>query len=161
MTRRQKDTFEFTPPDVSRVAAYLDTLCEAGEGWINLLPGVEESEEDQVTSPGLFSLIFGGKQAPVTMGTLMPPKPARAKFDGVTIGLLHPAGGKAVHQLAEDGVRVPEGWVVRQDHTRRGILIRAAVGAAATDIIGWSVRAGTALCRKEMTGQWQAVVYLP
>jgi hypothetical protein len=27
--------------------------------------------------------------------------------------------------------------------------------------VEWSVRAGTALCRAEMTGRWRAVVYLP
>ena len=161
MTRRQTETFEFTPPDVSRVAAYLDTLGEANDGWINLLPGIEDREDDPVASRSAFSLIFGAKQPPVTMGTLMPPKPNRAQFDGVTIGLLHPAGARAVRQLAELGVTVPDGWVVRQDHTRRGILIRTPVRSAATEIVSWTVRAGTALCREEMTGQWQAVVYLP
>jgi hypothetical protein len=161
MTRRQTETFEFTPPDVGRVAAFLDTLCEANDGWINLLPGIEESEENPVSSRGAFSLIFGAKQPPVTMGTLMPPKPNRAQFEGVTIGLLHPAGARAVRQLAELGVSVPEGWVVRQDHTRRGILIRTSAGSTSTEVVNWSVRAGTALCREEMTGQWQAVVYLP
>jgi hypothetical protein len=161
-TRRQTETFEFSPSEVSRVVAFLETLSDAGDGWINLLPGIEERDEDNLkTSQGAFSLIFGGKPPPVTMGTLMPPKPARAPFEGVTIGLLHPVGAKAVRQLAELGVTVPAGWVVRQDHTRRGILIRSSVGAPAGEIVNWTIRAGTALCREEMTGQWQAVVYLP
>jgi hypothetical protein len=161
VTRRQTETFEFTPPVVSRVAAHLDTLCDAGDGWINLMPGIEENEEPTTSTPGLFSIIFGGKQAPVTMSTLMPPKAARKGLEGVTIGLLHPAGAKAARQLAALGVAVPEGWVVRQDHTRRGLVVRAAAGSSADEVVTWSVRAGTALCREEMTGQWQAVVYLP
>jgi hypothetical protein len=51
--------------------------------------------------------------------------------------------------------------VVRQDHARRGLVVRTAQGASATEVVGWSVRAGTVLCQEEMTGRWQAVVYLP
>ena len=56
---------------------------------------------------------------------------------------------------------MPDGWVVRQDHARRGLLVRTPVAVAETDVLDWSVRAGTALCRAEMTGRWRAVVYLP
>ena len=159
---REKETFEFTPPDVSRVAAFLQTLCDAGGGWVNLLPGVvvDEDINPATESPSFFGL-FGAKQPPVTMSTLMPPKPTRAAYDGVTLGLMHPAGGKAVRQLAALGVDVPTGWVVRQDHTRRDIVIRTAKGATPEEVVQWSVRAGAALCREEMTGRWQAVVYLP
>jgi hypothetical protein len=161
VSRREKDTFEFVPPKSARVVAYLETVSEAGDGWINLLPGVELEDEDRPTVPtGLFGL-FGNKQPPVTMATLMPPKPTRRAFDGVTIGLLHPSGAKSARRLAEAGVPVPPGWVVRQDHTRRGLVVRSAIDAAATDVVGWAVRAGTILCREEMTGTWQAVVYLP
>jgi hypothetical protein len=161
--RRQTDTFEFTPPEVGRVTTQLDRLRQAGDGWINLLPGVEQEEERTVAPSGLFGL-FGNRQAPVTMGTLMPARPARPvrrESEGVTIGLLHPTGAKAVARLAEAGVTMPAGWVLRQDHARRGLVVRTAPDAAASDIITWSIRAGTALCREEMTGSWQAVVYLP
>jgi hypothetical protein len=161
MTRREKDTFEFVPPDTSRVAAYLQTLCEAGDGWINLLPGVELEDEDRPTAPtGLFGL-FGNKEPPVTMGTLMPPKPTRRAYDGVTIGLMHPSGSKSARRLADAGVPVPDGWVVRQDHARRGLVVRTAIDAPAAAVVGWAVRAGITLCHEDMTGRWQAVVYLP
>jgi hypothetical protein len=66
-----------------------------------------------------------------------------------------------VARLAEAGVPLPDGWVVRQDHNRRGLVVRALRDAPESEIIEWSVRAGAALCREEMTGEWQAVVYLP
>jgi hypothetical protein len=160
-SRRDVDTFEFTPPDFARVTGYLHHLTEAGQGWINLLPGVKaDDDEQQTTPPGLFSL-FSARQPPVTMATLMPPRPNRRATDGVTVGLLHPTGGKAVARLAEDGDAVPSGWVVRQDHARRGLVLLAPRGTPEADIIGWTIRAGQALCRREMTGEWQAVVYLP
>jgi hypothetical protein len=160
-SRRQVDRFEFTPPAYERVTGYLHHLTEAGQGWINLMPGVELDEnESQTTPPGLFSL-FTNRQPPVTMGTLVPARPTRRGEEGVTVGLLHPTGAKAAARLAEAGVPVPQGWLVKQDHARRGLVVLALHGAPEADIIGWALRAGTALCRQEMTGPWQAVVYLP
>lgn len=157
--RRQK-TVEFTPPEVTAVAAELGALRVAGSGWINLMPGIDEEASDVHPRAGLFAF-FGSNAAPVTMTTLMPPKKDRSGTEGVTVGLMHPTGGKAVARLAEAGVTVPDGWVVRQDHARRGLLFRTPVAVSELDVVAWSVRAGTALCRAEMTGRWRAVVYLP
>ena len=95
------------------------------------------------------------------MATIMPAKRERREAEGMTVGLMHPTGAKAVARLAEVGVTVPDGWVVRQDHVRRGLVLRTPVGAGESDVVTWCVRAGTALCRADMTGQWRAVVYLP
>ncbi|MGO8859337.1 MAG: hypothetical protein ACLQRH_01000 [Acidimicrobiales bacterium] len=160
-SRRDVDTFEFTPPAFERVAGYLHYLTEAGKGWINLLPGVDADEhERQSLSPGFFAL-FSNRQPPVTMCTLMPASPTKRATHGVTIGLLHPTGSKAVARLADSGVALPAGWLVRQDHARRGLVLLSAHGAPEDEIIDWSLRAGAALCREETTGQWQAEVYLP
>jgi hypothetical protein len=160
-TRRDVDTFEFTPPAFERVTGYLVHLTEAGQGWINLLPGVEvDEEEEQTMPPGLFSL-FSNRQPPVAMATIIPARPTRRSTEGVTVGLLHPTGAKAAARLGESGMPVPQGWLVRQDHARRGLVLLAPLGAAAASIIGWAIGAGTVLCRRPMTGQWQAVVYLP
>jgi hypothetical protein len=160
-SRRDVDRFEFTPPAFARVTGYLRHLTEAGQGWINLLPGVEADEdESQTVPPGLFSL-FSVRQPPVTMCTLMPPRPSRRSTEGVTVGLMHPTGGKAVARLADAGVAMPPEWLVRQDHARRGLVALAPHGTPEDEIISWALRAGQALCRKVMTGEWQAVVYLP
>ena len=160
-TSRDIDRCEFTSADTGRITGYLRHLTEAGQGWINLLPGVElDEEEQQTTPPGLFSL-FGTRQPPVTMCTLVPARPTRRSTEGVTIGLLHPTGAKAAARLAEAGVPVPPGWLVRQDHPRRGLVVLASHGAPEAEVVGWALRSGAALCREEMTGQWQAVVYLP
>ena len=157
--RRQK-TIGFTPPEVTAVAGELAALRVAGGGWINLLPGIDEEASDVHPRAGLFAF-FGNNAAPVTMTTLMPPKKDRSETEGVTVGLMHPTGDKAVARLAEAGVPVPDGGMVRQDHARRGRLLRTPVAVSELDVIAWSVRAGTALCRAEMTGRWRAVVYLP
>jgi hypothetical protein len=157
---RQKRTIEFTPPDVSAVADVLTTLRAAGSGWINLMPGIDEEASEVHPRAGLFAF-FGNNAAPVTMTTLMPPKRDRSGTEGLTVGLMHPTGGRAVARLAEAGVSVPDGWAVRQDHARRGLLLLTPVSVDDADVVTWSARAGTALCRAEMTGRWRAVVYLP
>jgi hypothetical protein len=158
--RRQKKTIEFTPPDVDGVADQLVSLRDAGDGWINLLPGIVEGAVEVDPPTGLFAF-FGTRQAPVTMATVMPARVEQRHIEGMSVGLMHPTGGRAIARLADAGVTVPNGWVVRQDHTRRGLVLRTSPDAAPADIVDWCVRAGTALCRAEMTGQWQAVVYLP
>jgi hypothetical protein len=157
---RRTKTIEFTPPEVAAVADALRPLRAAGSGWVNLMPGIDEDAGDVHPRAGLFAF-FGNQATPVTMTTVMPPKKDRRHTEGLTVGLMHPTGGKAVARLAEAGVTVPEGWVVRQDHARRGLLVRTPADVSEGDVIAWSVRAGTALCRAEMTGRWQAVLYLP
>jgi hypothetical protein len=147
------------PPDKGDVAAALVTARSEGSGWINLLPGVpEDAQPEQPT--GLFAF-FGTRAPPVTMVTIMPPKRDRRASEGLSVGLMHPTGGKAVARLAAVGVPLPEGWVVRQDHPRRGIVVRTPADVAEADVIAWCISAGTALCRAEMTGEWRAVVYEP
>ena len=43
------------------------------------------------------------------MATLMPPKKERRDTEGLTVGLMHPTGGKAVARLAEAGVAASRG----------------------------------------------------
>jgi len=157
---RQTKTIEFTPPDVAAVAHELRALRSAGGGWVNLMPGIDEDASAVHPRAGLFAF-FGNNAAPVTMTTVMPPKKDRRDSDGLTVGIMHPTGGQAVERLAEAGVVVPEGWLVRQDHARRGLLLQTPVAVTEAEVMDWSVRADTALCRAEMTGRWRAVLYLP
>jgi hypothetical protein len=158
-SRRETKTIEFTPPDVGGVADELAALREAGDGWVNFMPGVVD-DPDLNPPSGLFSF-FGSRQAPVTMATVLPARPDKRAAEGMSVGLMHPTGAKAVARLAEAGVSVPGGWVVRQDHARRGLLFQTSPDAVPADIVMWCVQAGTALCLVDMTGRWQAVVYLP
>ena len=159
-SRRETMTIEFTPPDVAGVADALAKLRVAGSGWVNLLPGIDEDAVDIDPPTGLFAF-FGNRAPPVSMATVMPARPDRRDREGMTVGLMHPTGAKAVARLAEVGIALPEGWVLRQDHVRRGLVARTPVQADEAEVVAWCVRAGTALCRAEMTGRWSAVVYLP
>ena len=126
-SRRETMTIEFTPPDVAGVADALAKLRHAGDGWVNLLPGIDEDTVDMEPPSGLFAF-FGNRAPPVSMATVLPAKPDRRDREGMTVGLMHPTGAKAVARLAEAGITLPDGWVLRQDHVRRGLVARTPVG---------------------------------
>lgn len=154
-------TIEFRPEGPEQVLEWMDRLSAAGDGWINLLPGVDEDEAEEPTSPGAFAALFGPSQAPVTMCTWMPARPGRRGSEEVTVGIMHPRGRFAVRQLEELGIPLPGGWRVRQDHARRGLIVLAPRQASHASVLGWALRAGAALAMVPLTGSWQARVYQP
>ena len=161
-SRRETTTIEFTPPEAAGVEEALRRLRTAGSGWINLLPGIDEGAAAVEQPAGLFAF-FGTRRATCHDGDDHAGRKDRRDSEGLTVGLMHPTGAKAVARLAEvgGGAAVPADWVVRQDHVRRGLVLRTPVHVAEADVIEWCIKAGTALCRADMTGRWRAVVYLP
>ena len=157
---RDVEEFEFDPAAPGPVVAAMDRLAAAGDGWINLLPGVDEAEAPEPERAGPFTALFGAPQPPVTMGTWMPARKNRPGGEQ-TVGIMHPRGRHAVARLLEDGVAVPEHWRVRQDHIRRGLIVAAPGGAPHAEVLGWALRAGDALALVPLTGMWKARVYQP
>ena len=151
----------FTPDDTTRVVAEMDRLGVAHDGWINLLPGVPDDDVEGPGKPSAFASLFGGTQSPLTMVTWLPARPGRSGPGEATVGIMHPRGKRAVLQLAEMGIPVPEGWRVRQDHNRRGLIVLAPAGFPHDRLLAWVLRAGASLATTELTGSWQARVFEP
>ena len=154
------EQLEFRPPATAAVLEQMRVLTDAGDGWINLLPGVPE-EEAEPPPQGFFAALFGSPGAPVSMCTWMPAGSGRAGAGEQTVGVLHPRGRDAAAQLARLGEGIPPGWRVSQDHARRGLILHPGAGDPASDVLDWMLRAGAALAVVPLTGMWQARVYLP
>ena len=148
----------------------MDRLADAHDGWMNLLPGVPE-EEAATPTASVFSALFGSAQPPVSMCTWMPEggpgaragrsrRTARTGGREETIGIMHPRGRGAA-QLASSGAPVPPGWTIRQDHVRRGLIVRPARGTPHDALLSWMLAAGAALSVAPLTGRWKARFYLP
>lgn len=151
---------EFVPSDTAGVVAEMVQLTAAGDGWINLLPGVPDEEPPPRAS--LLGSLVGAAPAAVTMCTWMPPRSTgRRVTNEVTVGILHPRGRRGAFQLAGLGVAVPDGWRVRQDHARRGLILMVPADESNTTVLDWTLSAGAALAVAPLTGSWQAHVYLP
>ena len=158
---RQTKTIEFTPPDEGAVADALRTLRAAGSGWVNLMPGIDEEASDVHPRAGLFAF-FGNNAAPVTMTTLMPPKKDRSDDRGAD-DRHHASRRGQGRGAAGRGGRGPARRMGRAPGPRAAgacWCARRWRWPSPTSSDG-RVRAGTALCRAEMTGRWRAVVYLP
>lgn len=161
MVAREIERFEFVPEAPERVLEWMDRLSAAADGWINLMPGVDEAEAEQTTAPGAFAALFGPSQASVTMCTWLAARRGRRSGERPTVGIVHPRGRFAVRQLAALGVALPDGWVVSQDHARRGLIVVAPPDAAHAVVLTWALDAGAALAMVPLTGTWQAEVHQP
>jgi hypothetical protein len=75
------------------------------------------------------------------------------------LGLQHPAGSKAKPLLAEWGHPVPTGWIVVQDHVRKGLVVSVPAGVTPGEALSWLLRAAKLLSTIPLTGRWRAAVY--
>lgn len=155
------EELEFRPDDTVAVVGRMAALSRAEDGWINLVPGVPDEDETQdLARPSAFGALLGSAQSPLTMGTWMPARHGRRSRE-VTLGIMHPRGRRAVQQLAGMGIPLPDGWRVRQDHNRRGLILFPPETAPNADVLSWALLACAALATTELTGSWQARIYEP
>jgi hypothetical protein len=68
-------------------------------------------------------------------------------------------GSKAKPLLAELGHPVPDGWVVVQDHVRKGLVVALPETAAPSDALAWLLRAARLLSTIPLQGEWRATIY--
>lgn len=153
---REPAVVEFDEHHRAAVVEHMAAMAAAGDGWINLSPGLDVDVPPPERS-GLASL-FGSRGPVVPLGTWTAP----GRRDPATVGVQHGQGPKVVALLAERGVTVPEGWRPLQDHPKRGVVLvpPAGTSAAALDgVLAWLLRATGALCPVRRTGQWRAYCY--
>jgi hypothetical protein len=149
---------EFQPDRAEEVIAAMEAVGEAGAGWVNLEPAVE-AEDIAAGGSGTFAL-FSGRGPIVPLATWTPARTQRrGRREPAMIGLQHPAGSRAKPLLAELSHPVPDGWIVVQDHVRKGLVLTLPDGVSAADALGWVLRAARLLSTVPLTGQWRAAVY--
>ena len=149
---------EFRPDRHEEVVAILVEMCETGRGWVNFEPAVHV-EDVPAEGSGAFSL-FSGRGPVVPLGTWTPGSVTRrGRREPVMLGLQHPAGSKAKPLLSELGHEVPEGWVVVQDHVRKGLVVAVPGDVGADVALAWLLRAAKLLSTIPLTGGWRAAVY--
>jgi hypothetical protein len=149
---------EFQPDRLDAVVAEMEAIGQTGIGWLNLEPAVEVDDVAAAGS-GTFAL-FSGRGPVVPLATWTPARvQRRGRREPAMIGLQHPAGLKAKPLLAELGHPVPDGWVVVQDHVRKGLVVSLPDGTDAEGALDWVIRAARLLSTVPLTGQWRAAVY--
>ncbi|MPY92979.1 MAG: hypothetical protein GEV08_07900 [Acidimicrobiia bacterium] len=133
-------------------------LDEAGAGWVNVGPAVDEEDLPPPTS-GL-GRFFGGTGPAVPHATWVA---GGARRDGTRrpsqLGIEHGSGPKAVARLREAAVHVPPGWTVRQDHVRRGLVLSVPAGTPANVLVLFLLDASATLATVPVGDRWLADVY--
>lgn len=161
MAREPTEVLQFDRDDPGEVVARMEAMAAEHRGWINLRPLVHEEGEGgeaPVRPAGLFG-VFGGAGPPVPLCTWTPGERRRRSVDRASVGVQHAVGPKVVRWLAEFGTPVPDGWVVGQDHPKRGLVVHPPPEAGEAEVLEWLLRAGDAVCRLPLTGRWVAAVY--
>lgn len=135
----------------------MERLGELRSGWVNLLAGVRPEDVPEAVSP--LGAIFSSPSADAPMCTWVPGRVLRRRTEPARIGISHSSGPSAVARLAALGLHIPAGWRVSQDHLRRGLVVVVCEGEDASTVAGWMLRAGAALSKLPLTGEWRAEVY--
>jgi hypothetical protein len=152
---------EFTRDDFSEVVELIRRVVDAGAGWVNIEPILDEEAMDEVqrTTPPAVIRLFSGRGGKIPFGTFV----AGDKRKGGVgqLGLEHGAGPRVVPQLREAGIALPEGWRIRQDHGKRGIVCDVPPTEDPTVIVQWIVAAAMQLTEVRLSGWWTAVIHTP
>lgn len=149
---------EFDPERTGEVVATMAALAETGRGWVNLEPAVHVDDVPPEGS-GAFAL-FSGRGPVVPLGTWTPGTVTRrGRQEPAMLGLQHPSGTKAKPLLAGHGHAVPDGWVVVQDHVRKGLVVAVPPEVGPEVALRWLLRAARLLSTIPLTGGWRAAVY--
>jgi hypothetical protein len=135
-----KTEVSFTIDDLAPLVAAVDPA-----GWVNFEPDVEDPPPDP--PQGWFGNVFSSRGPGMPMATWHPGERSA--------GLEHPGTSKV------DRAEVPVGWVIRQNHPRRGLVVRVPAEVADADVLRWLVDLGEKLSPVPTHGKWHAVVFSP
>jgi hypothetical protein len=153
------DYVEIEEDDVRPIVGQMAEMAAAHSGWINFEPAVPV-EDVPPPKAGLFSLFSGrGPDAPLVTWT--PGEVRKGRTEPVTVGILHPSGSNARARLIERGHPVPEGWVVTQDYSKKGLVLAVPATVRHADVVEWLLGAARVLTSVPLTGTWRAVIYRP
>ena len=149
---------EFQPDRVDDIVAAMEAVDGAGAGWVNFEPAVDA--EDVAAAGSATFALFSARGPIVPLATWTPARTQRrGRREPAMIGLQHPAGSKAKPLLVELGHPVPDGWIVVQDHVRKGLVVNLPAGVAPADALGWLLRAARLLSSIPLAGGWRATIY--
>jgi hypothetical protein len=156
---RQVERVPFSVEQHGQILAWMAQLSEAGDGWINLIPGIGDDDE-KPTALGFFALFSGGGTG-VTLCTWIPAREERHGPARPSLGITHVTGHRAAAALASLAVPIPATWLVEQDHPRRGLVLRLLPEEPHEQVLLWALRAVAALSAPRAIRGWHADVYLP
>lgn len=139
------------------VEGLLEVAGQPGS-WLNIEPDVQDSLRADVS--GLFSW-FSARGSQVPVGTLVAASPRSP----ASIGIDHGSGRGAGDRLTAAGIGPPPGWVLRQDHPKRGLVWESPAGpgtpAEAAAVARLFMEATELFCQLQVPGRWRVGIHTP
>jgi hypothetical protein len=156
---QEPKVIEFFASNPAAVIEVMDHLAVERDGWVNLHPWLDDEVDEAagVSQSFLGWLSARGPEHPE--GTWVPGEQKRRGRAPDSIGLRHAGGAQARFKLADKGVPVPAGWIIKADHPKRGLVLELPDGTPPSAVIDWLLRAAAALTPAPLPDRWAAVVW--
>ncbi len=128
------------------------TSIGSGRGWCNVVPRVADDVPDiSVKFTGLW-VSHGATEA-----TFVTFAPKRGLIKPSSLGILHTRGRLGKERITMMLAGAP--FVIRQDHSNRGVLLDVPVDAPASQVLEVMCSMTETLCDYDMTGGWRFDLY--
>lgn len=162
MAAMTQNVISFASNETGDVELAMASLAERGDGlgWVNIGPALTPEQQSRIPEPSVLGSLFSARGPVVPLATWTPASSA-GRSRPVVVGVEHGVGPKALDQLKDSGLLLPNGWRKVQDHAKRGIVVELSPAVAHRTVVDWLVRACWALCRIEIDDHWTAVVNVP
>lgn len=133
-------TFSFASHDIGGIVVEMANFASGADGrrWLNIVPDVDENEIH--TGSGMWQ-IFSSRGPVVPQLTWFPAHEHRGRPQAAQVGLAHASGKGAIDRLQDANITVPRGWVVMQDHQKRGVIFTLDEPAALEPIVTFGMAA--------------------
>jgi hypothetical protein len=148
---------EFTVDDRAPIVTVMRSLLHDRDGWINVQPAVYP--EDLPDASPVLTRVFSPRGPEVPLGSWVPGARKRGRVEPVSVGLQHHAGPRSLWRLRDAGHPLPEGWRMRADHPRRGLVLDAPDGEDPDVTLQWLITAAELLTDFELPAEWHAGVF--
>jgi hypothetical protein len=135
------------------VAIAAIAAVDAGRGWCNVSPDVEDEVPDMKVNYFGLRLNKG-----VTVASFVTAAPRRGVAQPSTLGVLHSRSRLGRERITTMLGDAP--FVIRQDHNTRGLLLEVPTDTTAEVILTAMCSLTEALCDYEFTGRWTMTQFL-
>ena len=155
MVSYSTEVFHVQAGDHAELVAAIGSAMSGANAWVNVEPVVDDSQRIEV--PGIFAW-FSARGPQVPVGTFVYSGPDVA----ASVGLDHGTGRGAGDRLTAGGVEAPAAWVLKQDHSKTGLVWELhPEGVDAGAVVRLLLEGTSLLCPIPVKGRWTATLNRP
>ncbi|HJM28134.1 MAG: hypothetical protein QF596_08950 [Acidimicrobiales bacterium] len=89
--------------------------------WVNIEPDVDR---ESVHTGSIFWRAFSSRGPVIPKFTWVSATTSKSSYQHAQVGLTHPTGNAVLERLKDFHVEIPQGWILEQDHPKRGLVLQ-------------------------------------